>query len=97
MQCEYILESLGLENKVNLTVGAISISTPGHFPLITEQVLQHTVVAKSFRTPRVFTLNPMLKKSGKIECCDLKIHQIVQNMILTWGLELNRAPTDSKL
>ena len=27
-------------------------------------------------------------KSCKIECCGNKMHQIVQNMILTWGLEL---------
>ena len=27
------------------------------------------------------------KQSCKIECCGNKMHQIVQNMILTWGLE----------
>ena len=29
-----------------------------------------------------------VNKSCKIECCGNKMHQIVQNMILTWGLEL---------
>ena len=29
-----------------------------------------------------------VNKSCKIECCGNKTHQIVQNMILTWGLEL---------
>ena len=29
-----------------------------------------------------------VNKSCKIECCGNKMHQIVQNVILTWGLEL---------
>ena len=47
-----------------------------------------TVVAKSFWTPRFFPLNGMVNKSCRIECCGNKMHQIVQNMILTLGLEL---------
>ena len=47
-----------------------------------------TVVAKSFRTPRVCPLNPIVNKSCKIECCGNKMQQIVQNMILTCGIEL---------
>ena len=46
------------------------------------------MVAKSFRTPRDFPLNPIVNKSYKIECCGNKMHKIVQNMILTRGLEL---------
>ena len=46
-----------------------------------------TVVAKSFRTPRVCPLNPIVNKSCKIEWCGAKIHKIVQNMILNRGLK----------
>ena len=47
-----------------------------------------TVGAKIIRTPRVFPLNPIVNKSCKIECCDKKLHQTIQNMILSRGLEL---------
>ena len=46
-----------------------------------------TVVAKFFRIPGVFPLNPIANKSFKIECCGNKVQQIVQNMKLTRGLE----------
>ena len=48
----------------------------------------YTVVAKRFRTPRVFPLNPAVNKSCKIDRCDNKMHQIIKNMILTLGLEV---------
>ena len=50
-----------------------------------------TVVAKRFRTPRVFPCNPIVNKSCKIDRCDNNMHQILKNMImmiLTQGLEL---------
>ena len=47
-----------------------------------------TVVAKSFRTAKVFPLNPIVSKSCKLECCGNKTYQIIQNMILSRGLEL---------
>ena len=46
------------------------------------------MVAKNFQTARAFPLNPIVKMSCKIECCDNKTHQIIQNMILSLGLEL---------
>ena len=46
-----------------------------------------TVVAKSFWTPRVFPLNPVVNKPCKIKRCGDKMHQIVHNMILGRGLE----------
>ena len=49
---------------------------------------QPTVVAKSFWTPRVFLLNPLVNNSRKIKNSVNKMHQIVQNMILSPGLEL---------
>ena len=51
-----------------------------------------TVVAKSFRTPRFFPLNPIVNKSCKIECCGNKMNQIIQNTILSQGLELKLSP-----
>ena len=53
-----------------------------------QRLQEHTVVAKSFRTPRVFPLSSIVNKSCKIERCGNKMHQIVQKMILTRGLEL---------
>ena len=50
---------------------------------VVDQLTDCTVVAKSFRTAGVFPLNPIVNKSCKIECCGNKMHQIVQNMILT--------------
>ena len=47
-----------------------------------------TVAAESFWTPIFFPLNPIVNKSCKSECCCNKMHQIVQNMIQTRGLEL---------
>ena len=44
--------------------------------------------------PQLFELlefspfNPIVNKSCQIECCGNKMHQIVQNMILSQGLEL---------
>ena len=59
------------------------------FPCVHIASLHHTtVVAKSFRTPRVCPLNAIVNKSCKIECCGNKMHQIIQNMILSWSLEL---------
>ena len=37
---------------------------------------------------RVFQLNPIVNKSCKIKRCGNKMHQIVQNKILSRGLEL---------
>ena len=44
---------------------------------------QNTVMAKRFRTPRVFPLNPIVNKPCKIKRSGNEMHQIVQNMILT--------------
>ena len=49
-------------------------------PLSTTEVLQNAmlyyvysrVMAKGFRTTRVFPLNPIVNKSCKIDCCDNK-------------------------
>ena len=41
-------------------------------------------VPQLFERPEFFHVN----KSCKIECCGNKTHQIIQNMILSWGLEL---------
>ena len=46
------------------------------------------VVAKSFLTPIVFPLNPIVNKSCKIKHCGNKTHQIVQNVISFPGLQL---------
>ena len=40
------------------------------------------------RTPRLSPLNPIVKKSCKIERYGNKIYLIIQNMILSQGLEL---------
>ena len=48
----------------------------------------YTVVAKSFRAPTVFPLNPLVSKSYKIECCGNKMHETNKTMILTRVLEL---------
>ena len=48
----------------------------------------HTVPVKIIRTPRVLQLNPVVNKSHKIECCGRTRHQIIQNMKLSQGLEL---------
>ena len=37
----------------------------------------NTVVAKSFRRPRVFPLTPMVNESCKIKRCGSKMHQII--------------------
>ena len=47
--------------------------------------LHHTVGNGSIQPQDVFPLTPMVNKSCKIECCVNKIHQIVQDMILTQG------------
>ena len=43
---------------------------------------------QSFRTPRVLTLNPIVNKSCKTKRCGKRMHQIIQDMILSEGLEL---------
>ena len=43
-----------------------------------------------FSDPLSFRIEcyPLANKSCKIECCGYKMHQIIQNMILSWGSEL---------
>ena len=58
------------------------------YPRYTQQTWQgvsSTEVAKSFQTPRVFPLNPIVNKSCKIKHCGNNRHQVIQNMILTRG------------
>ena len=55
--------------------------------LMEEEFLMTTVVARSFRTPRVFPMNPVVNKSCKIEPFGNKMHKIIQNMTLSQDLE----------
>ena len=47
-----------------------------------------TVGIRCIQPPDVFPLTPIVNKSCKIECCVNKMLKIIQNMMVSQGLEL---------
>ena len=53
------------------------------FKRLSELQILGTVVVKSFRTPRLCQLNPIVNKSCNLECCSNKMHRTIANIYKT--------------